>query len=353
MIGPTDRHRVLELVSEAVRGGCRKASACAALGLSLRTVQRWERDGVVDRRHGSCASPANRLNEAERAGVLEVLNTPAYRDKSPNQIVPLLADEGEYMASESTMYRILREKKQLAHRQRSAPRRRYEAVERAASGPNQVWSWDISWLRTPVRGLFYYLYLIVDIYSRKIVAWSVHEEECAQLAAALATEACYLEGVAPGEIVLHADNGAPMKGATMLATLQELGVAASFSRPSVSDDNPFSEALFRTLKYRPEYPERAFESLAAARAWTQRFVSWYNGEHRHSALKFVTPEQRHLGRDAEILARRNEVYQQARARHPQRWSGRTRDWTPASQVRLPTYRPTQMDSRQHGLTQAA
>ena len=129
-------------------------------------------------------------------------------------------------------------------------------MARTASGPNQVWSWDITWLRTPVRGMFHYLYLIVDLYSRKIVAWSVHEEESAELASALASEACYLEGVAPGDVVLHADNGAPMKGATMLATLHTLGVMASFSRPSVSDDNPFSEALFRTLKYRPQYPER-------------------------------------------------------------------------------------------------
>jgi putative transposase len=344
---------VLELVAEAVQGGSRKSCACEALGLSLRTVQRWERGGVKDRRKGSRAVAANRLSEAERARVIDVLNAPAYRDKGPNQIVPLLADEGEYLASESTMYRILREEKQLAHRERSAPRRSYEPLVRQASAPNQVWSWDITWLRSAVRGLFYYLYLIVDLYSRKIVAWSVHAEECAELASALAREACYVEGVAPGEVVLHADNGAPMKGSTMLATLQRLGVVASFSRPAVSDDNPFSEALFRTLKYRPDYPERAFESLSEARSWVEDFVRWYNSEHRHSALKFVTPQQRHRGEDVELLAHRDEVYQQARARHPQRWSGRTRNWEPAPAVTLPTYRPTAVDRNSKELTKAA
>ena len=285
--------------------------------------------------------------------MLAVLNAPAYRDKSPNQIVPLLADQGEYVASEATMYRILKQEKQLAHRQRSAPARRYEAVPRTARGPNQIWSWDISWLRTPVRGMFHYLYLIVDLYSRKIVAWSVHEHECTELASALAVEACHLEGVAPGEVVLHADNGAPMKGATMLATLHALGVVASFSRPSVSDDNPFSEALFRTLKYRPQYPEQAFQSIAAARVWMERFVRWYNTEHCHSALKFVTPEQRHLGRDAQLLERRHALYQHARAQRPNRWSGRTRNWTPAPAVTLPTYRPTKMASPENTRAKAA
>lgn len=335
-----ERTRVLALVDEAVRGGCRKRQACEVLGLSLRTVQRWEKGGVDDGRRGTRARPSNRLSEAERTVVLALLNTPAYRDKSPHQVVALLADEGRYIASESTMYRLLRAERLLAHRQPSAPARRYEPVARVADGPNQVWSWDITFLRGPVRGLFFYLYLIVDVYSRKIVAWMVHEEESAELASELAREACYLEGVEPGAVVLHADNGAPMKGATMLATLQRLGVMPSFSRPRVSDDNPYSEALFRTLKYRPDYPERAFESLAAARVWMERFVRWYNTEHRHSAVKFVTPSQRHAGQDIALLAQRHATYQAARARHPQRWSRHTRNWEPAVSVTLPTFRPT-------------
>jgi transposase InsO family protein len=342
LIGAQERAQVLELVDEAVRGGCRKRAACEALGLSPRTVQRWQRDGLHDRRGGTRAQPANRLSEAERARVLSLLNAPAYRDKSPHQVVALLADEGCYVASESTMYRILRAERQLAHRQRSAPARRYEPVARVARGPNQLWSWDITFLRSPVRGWFFYLYLIVDVYSRKIVAWMVHEEERAELASDLAHEACYLEGIEPGTVVLHADNGAPMKGATMLATLQRLGVVPSFSRPRVSDDNPYSEALFRTLKYRPDYPEQAFESLAAARAWMERFVRWYNTEHRHSAVKFVTPAQRHQGLDVGLLAQRHATYQAARARHPQRWSRHTRNWQPAAEMTLPTFRPTRI-----------
>jgi len=181
--------------------------------------------------------------------------------------------------------------------------------------------------------------LTVDIYSRKIVAWQVHERECAEYAAALATEACYVEGVAAQEVVLHADNGSPMKGTTMLATLERLGVIPSFSRPAVSDDNPFSESLFRTLKYRPAYPERAFENITHARAWVERFVHWCNHEHRHSAIRFVTPHQRHSGQERDILQRRHTLYQQARRHHPKRWIGETRNWTPAGTIYLTSYRP--------------
>ena len=331
---------MLVLVAEAVHNGCRKKKACEALGLSLRTVQRWERGGATDQRRGSRAKPANALSETEKEEIISIMNQPVYRDKTPHQIVPQLADEGRYLASESTMYRLLRESQQLAHRQRSAPAHRYEKLPRVARQPNEVWSWDITYLKGPVRGMFFYLYLMVDLFSRKIVAFSVHEEECAEFAADLVTEACHLEQVTPGEVVLHADNGSPMKGSTMLATLQHLGVVPSFSRPRVSDDNPYSEALFRTLKYRPEYPERAFEDLAAARTWVEGFVRWYNTEHLHSGIRFVTPEQRHQGQDVSVLRQRDETYKVARARHPERWSGETRNWEPVPEVILPTFRPT-------------
>ena len=258
--------------------------------------------------------------------MLAVLNAPAHCDKSPNQLVPMLADRGEYIASESTMYRLLREHNLLMHRQASAPIRRHEPTPRVATGPNQVWSWDITFLASPVRGMFFYLYLIVDIYSRKTVAWQVHARECAELAAALATEACYLEGVSPDEVVLHSDNGSPMKGATMLATLQRLGVMPSFSRPSVSNDNPYSEALFKTLKYHPGFPDKPFASLQEAREWVAGFQHWYNDVHRHSALKFITPGQRHRGEDIAILKQRSSLYEATKTQHPERWSGPTRNW---------------------------
>jgi len=187
-----------------------------------------------------------KLLPAEQREILNVVNSPKYRDLSPNQIVPRLADEGTYLGSESTFYRLLREHHQLAHRQPSRPPTSRRPREHLATGPCQVWSWDITYMKSPVRGIFYYLYMIVDIWSRKILGWQVHPDESAQHAAGLLCETCDELGIDPQGIVFHADNGGPMKGSTMLATLQRLGVIASFSRPSVSDDNPYSEALFRT-----------------------------------------------------------------------------------------------------------
>jgi transposase InsO family protein len=203
-----------------------------------------------------------------------------------------------------------------------------------AKGPNQVWSWDITYLRSPIRGAFFYLYVVVDVWSRKIVGWAVHEEESGDHASALIEAACAREGVERGELVLHSDNGGPMKAATLLAMLEVLGVAASFSRPRVSNDNPFSEALFRTAKYRPQYPRRPFKSLDEARSWAADFARWYNTEHRHSAIRFVTPDERHSGRDTELLAQRAALYATARERRPERWTGSTRIWTPVREVAL-------------------
>lgn len=222
----------------------------------------------------------------------------------------------------------------MAHRGHSRPaNERSKPKALVARGPCQVWTWDITYLRAPVRGTFFYLYVIVDLWSRKIVAWRVHDEESMELAAELAEEACRAERVVGG-LALHSDNGGPMKGSTMLATLQKLGVVASFNRPGVSDDNPFSEALFRTLKYRPGFPRKPFASIDAARAWVQGFVDWYNDVHLHSALKYVTPSDRHAGRDTKLLAKRDGVYAAAKARTPRRWTGATRDWKPITRVAL-------------------
>ena len=268
---------MLDLITEAVAAGARKGPACALLGVPLRTVERWQRGGLEDRRPQAVRPrPANALSQEESARILALLCSPEYRELSPKQIVPRLADAGIYLASEATIYRLLRAAKLLRHRQRSRPATPRKPRSHEAVGPNRVWSWDISYLPTPVRGLFYYLYLVVDLYSRKVVGWQVHDRESGEAASALVTEACLVEGVCRDQLVLHADNGSPMKGETLLVTLQALGVMPSFSRPSVSDDNPFSEALFRTVKYRPWYPERPFASLAEARAWVERFVAWYN-----------------------------------------------------------------------------
>ncbi len=266
--------------------------------------------------------------------ILQILNSPEYRDLSPSQIVPRLADQGIYLASESTMYRILREEKQLKHRAAAKPATHHHPRELVATAPNQVWSWDISYLPGPIRGKFYYLYTIIDVFSRDIMGEAIYEEECQVLAAALIQSACDAQGVDPDSLALHSDNGGPMKGSTMLAKLEELGVMASFSRPGVCDDNPYSESLFKTAKYRPEYPARPFESLEHARTWLVAFVQWYRHEHRHSGIKFVTPAQRHAGEDIVILAKRREVYEKARARNPERWSGNVRDWSRIETVRL-------------------
>lgn len=327
----------MTLVEEAVKAGARREAAAEILGLTVRTLQRWadQGPGSDDQRRGPHTEPANKLSATERQRVLEVVNSPKYRDLAPAQIVPRLADEeGIYLASESTLYRVLREEKQLTHRERSRPATSTRPAEQVATGPNQVWSWDITYLPAPVRGTFFYLYLILDVWSRKIVGGVVHEEESSDLASQLFLSSCLRLGLDPEGLVLHSDNGSPMKGATMLATLQRLGVMPSFSRPHVSDDNPYSEALFRTLKFRPEYPSRPFASLQEVQAWVAAFIDWYNTEHRHSAIRYVTPAERHDGREEAVLERRCRIYEAARQKHPHRWSGEVRNWTPITTVRL-------------------
>lgn len=308
------------------------------VGLSPRTLQRWrEEQGIRADARATAAQqrvPANRLSDAERQEILSVANQREFAHLPPSQIVPALADQGRYLACESSFYRVLREHAQLEPRGNSRPPCHQRPAPFVASAPNQVWSWDITYLATTVKGTFFFLYLILDVFSRKIVGWEVFERESAEYAASVMHKAHLREGVGANDLVLHSDNGAPMKGATMLATLQRLGVVPSFSRPSVSNDNPYSEALFKTLKYCPEFPSKPFETLQEARHWVRRFTYWYNDQHRHSALKFVTPGQRHRGEDHAILQQRKQLYDTAKAQHPERWSGQTRNWTPDSTVML-------------------
>jgi transposase InsO family protein len=326
---------VMDLIDEATRGGARIEAAAKTLGLSVRTWQRWREQGEGgDRRRGPHTTPPNKLTAAEREEVLAIANAPEFRDLSPKQIVPRLADQGDYIASESTFYRVLREQSQLTHREPSRPATSHRPREHVATGPCQVWSWDITYLKSPILGQFYYLYLILDVWSRKIVAAAVFTEERSEHASRLFREACRRLDLDPDGLVFHSDNGGPMKGATMLATLQKLGVVASFSRPRVSDDNPYSEALFRTLKYRPGYPSQPFASAAHAQRWVDGFVAWYNTEHLHSAIRFISPDDRHFGRETAILAQRRQVYEQARQRNPQRWAQNTRNWDPVALVYL-------------------
>lgn len=285
-------------------------------------------------RRGPVTTPANKLTDDERQRILDIANSPEFRDKSPAQIVPLLADKRDYVASESSFYRVLKAAGLHAHRGRSKPPTRKKPNELVATRPNQVYSWDITYLKSSVAGMFFYLYFFMDVYSRKIVGYAVHDEQSSEFASDLINDICAAERINRDQLSLHSDNGSPMKGATMLATLQRLGVMPSFSRPSVSNDNPYSEALFKTAKYCPQYPTKPFESKQEAFAWVSEFVHWYNEEHLHSGIRFVTPASRHRGEDVEILANRHRVYEDAKRQRPERWSGSTRNWKHIGEVLL-------------------
>ena len=212
--------------------------------------------------------------------------------------------------------------------------------------PNQIYSWDITYLLSAIRGQYYFLYLFLDIFSRKIVGAEVHERESSELSSRLLVKICESEGVSPDQVTLHSDNGGPMKGATMLVTMQRLGVIPSFNRPAVSNDNPYSESMFRTLKYCPQFPSKPFESIEAAREWVKGFAIWYNTAHLHSGISFVTPESRHTGNDLKILSQREKVYAEAKTKNPARWSGTTRNWQPIQGVKLNWLKDTQIDFRE-------
>lgn len=308
---------------------------CEVLKLHLRTVQRWLKlDDLKDKRHGPITVPANKLTDAERANMLVTANKPEFCDLSPSKLVPTLADQGVYIASESSFTRVLKEKNQLQHRSAARPKKHKKPEELKGEGPNELWSWDITYLPTTIKGKHFYLYLFLDVFSRKIVGFDVFDCESAEHAAAIFTKAYHAEGLKKGDIKLHSDNGKPMKGVTMLMTLQTLGVIPSFSRPSVSDDNPFSESLFRTVKYHPWYPSKPFESVEAALVWVRAFVEWYNNTHLHSSIKYLTPNTRHQKQDVVILENRKHVYEEAKQRNPNRWSGETRNWDPVGAVYL-------------------
>lgn len=317
--------------------GARVRLACLEVGITARTLQRWTRpeEMTADARTTVLKVPGNKLSCEEREAVLAVCASEAYASLPPSQIVPQLADTGVYLASESTMYRILKSAGQLNRRGRARkPRQVAAPASHRAEGPNQVWSWDITYLPSTVKGQYWYLYLFEDIYSRKAVGWEVHAQESGE-DAAVALRRCVLgEQCYRTPLVLHSDNGAPMKSSTLLAKMYELGITPSRGRPSVSNDNPYSESLFRTLKYCPQWPAKGFATLEAARVWVCGFVRWYNHEHRHSRIRFVTPAQRHQGKDGDILARRHEIYEAAKAARPDRWSGKTRNWTPVGAVML-------------------
>jgi transposase InsO family protein len=352
MIGLGDRQALAQDIHAAHKAGARLNLACETAGIDMRTLQRWKAsDGLVGgdgRPKALRPVPGHALSAAERAQVLAVANEPRFAAVPPARIVPMLADEGIYLASESTFSRVLRGHGQSAHRGRAkAPKATRPPTTHIATAVREVWCWDMTYLPAQVMGRWFYLYLILDLYSRKIVGWEVHEADHADHAAHLVRRTALAEGIATmgTKPVLHGDNGSTLKATTVLAMLNWLGVKPSYSRPRVSDDNAYAESLFRTAKYRPEFPARGFADLDEARAWAAGFVRWYNFDHRHSGIRYVSPAQRHAGDDHAILAARHALYTKARERNPARWSGNTRNWSPIGAVTLNPERDSIINSR--------
>ena len=293
---------------------------CEALGLPRASLYR--------RAHkGSSELPSNRavrpratlaLSEPERQEVLEVLHSEPFRDLPPTQVYPILLEEGRYLCSVRTMYRLLAQQNEVRERRPVASHPVYAKPELLATAPNQVWSWDITKLKGPVTWTYFYLYVILDIFSRYVVGWMVAPRESAALAKRLMEDTCRKQSITPDQLTIHADRGSSMKSKLVAELLADLGVTKSHSRPSVSNDNPFSESQFKTLKYRPEFPDR-FGCVQDARAFCGPFFGWYNTDHHHGGIGFYTPADVHYGRVVVLRAKRQAALNAAYERHPERF----------------------------------
>ena len=296
------------------------APTCAALGLSRETYYRRQRPKVS----GCRRRPPRSLGTDERDHVMAVLHEPRFVDVAPPQVYASLLDEGRYLCSLRTMYRILAANHEVRERRDQLRHPEYKKPELLATRPNQVWSWDITKLHGPTKWSNFYLYVILDIFSRYVVGWMIAEAESAVLAQRLIEETCTRQSIQPGELTLHADRGSSMRSKPVAFLLADLGITKTHSRPHVSDDNPFSEAHFKTLKYRPDFPER-FGCIQHARSHGQDFFPWYNTEHHHSGLGLLTPHDVHYGLAAERVRARAAVLAAAFDGHPERFvAGRPR-----------------------------
>lgn len=316
---PVDMRKLaVDLIKEANENGARIWKACEALEISVSTFERWRKGKYYDKRKGAPKLVPRKLTEEERAQIINISCNEEYKDCNPYKIHASLLDKGVYIASTSSFYRVLRENGLIHHRGNTHPGTGHNAPpERVATGPNQVWCWDITWLTTNVRGLFKYAYVIIDIWDRSIVKWSIHDREDDALAEEL-FQAALKDNNFP-DVFVHSDNGNPMKGISLLALFYDLGICNSYSRPRISNDNPFIESWFKTLKYDVSYPGK-FESLTDAREWFAVFVHQYNTSHSHSGLHFITPKQIRDGKYETIVNKRNKTMIEAQKRNPQRWS---------------------------------
>jgi len=293
-------------------------SACKALGLCRASYYRWSIPRKPDRHRTPSYVPSWSLFKEQRHEVLDVLHEDRFIDRSPWAIYAALLDEGTYLCSVRTMYRILKEQGEVRERRNQLRHPVYSKPELLATAPNQVWSWDITKLKGPVKWTYYYLYVILDIFSRYVVGWMVASRECSRLAQKLIEQSCEKQSIVPSQLTIHSDRGPSMSSKPVALLLADLGVTKSHSRPHVSNDNPYSEAQFKTLKYRPDFPER-FGSLEDARSFGHRFFPWYNTEHYHSGIGYLTPEQVQFGLSDQIVKEREAVLRKAYERYPDRF----------------------------------
>ena len=331
MTSVSQRQEIVAMVDQAVADGATRERACEVVGLSASTLRRWRPvdDTVIEdgRPLADRPPPANRYSQTERDTIVEFCNRPEYASLPPSQIVPILADEKTFIGSESTIYRALKQAGLLNHRGRAKARTaRAAPTTHEADAPNQVWMMDVTWLPTRVSGQFYYLYMVEDLYSRFGVYWEVFETENSDNTIKVIETSMWREKCLLSPPVLHHDNGSPLVSHTVQSKVLSMGITPSRSRPRVSNDNAYIESFFRTLKYCPMWPSQGFANLTEAREWVQKFMEWYNEQHKHSALKFVTPGQRHRGEDIALLEQRDEFYRQLKSQRPDRWRNQTRNW---------------------------
>jgi putative transposase len=289
------------------------SAACQALGVPRSSFYRARQPKQAPQPR---PAPQRALSQAEQAQVRETLNSARFQDSTPREVYATLLDEGSYLCSWRTMYRVLEAHQEVRERRNQLRHPVYSKPELLATGPNQLWSWDITKLKGPVKWTYFYLYTILDVFSRYVTGWMIAEREWARLAEALIAASCEKQGIQPGQLILHADRGGSMRSKPVALLLADLGV--THSRPHVSSDNPYSEAHFKTLKYRPDFPDR-FGCLADARAWARAFFHWYNHDHHHSALGLMTPATVHFGQAEWVTEQRQQVLQVAYAAHPERF----------------------------------
>jgi putative transposase len=330
-----ERKIILKHVSIAKRSGASWQAIDDTIGMSSRTLIRWRNDDTGDDRPDAVHPiPAHALTQEEQQEMVDTANKPEFRSLPPAQFVTIMNDNGEYIASESSFYRVLKKCKMLKHRGKArAPQKKIKTQELIAKANGEVWTWDITWLPSDINGQFYKLYMIMDLFNRMIVGWEVFNEENSENSQQVLHKATLSQGYSPD--YLHGDNGKPVKNANLHAMMIKQEIQPTHSRPRVSNDNAHAEALFRTVKYHPTLPDSPFKSLEEAQQWVMEFVSWYNNEHRHKGIGMVTPAQKHAGEDVAILQKRKEVIEAAKAKNPKRWNGRnTRKCDVVTQTKL-------------------